>query len=133
MKGVNKVEYSGKEILVIDYSDSKEAEMIQRLMYARNLVLSENKRVLILSVFNKKNYATSNFVKQVEQVNAEMSYLIVKQSIVGLTSVQKWILKGLNLFKLEKNKILDFQTTEEAFMYLVEDSKSERPVTNAYL
>src|SRR5262245_34787173 len=102
MNGVSKKEYLDKEILVIDYSDCKEAEMIERLMYAKELLQRENKPMRVLCLLNNKNYATPNFLRSVERVNTEVPELILKQAVVGLSSVQKMILKGLNLFTVKR-------------------------------
>jgi hypothetical protein len=121
MKGVFKTEYLEKEILVIDYSNCKEAEMIERLTYAKALVESENKPVLVLNLLNEKTYVTPNFVRLAEKINTERPELIYRQSVVGLTKVQKMILKGFNMFTAKK-ELKNFDTTTEALNYLVEQS-----------
>ncbi len=119
MPGVSKTTYAGKTIIVIDYSNGKEAEMIELLMEAKALIESENKPTLLLNVMNERNFTTPNFVRHAEKINTEISHLIVKQAAVGLSLVQKTILKGFNLFTAKK-QLLSFETMEDALKYLAE-------------
>lgn len=118
MKGVYKTEYQGRAILVIDYSSCKEGEMIERLTYAAALIESENTPTRVLSILDDKTYITPRFLREVETVNLKTHTLLERQSVVGLTSVQKVILKGFNLFT-PSTVLRSFDTQDEAFQYLV--------------
>lgn len=118
MSRVHKIEYQGKEVLVSDYSSLKGAEMIEVLNNGRALIESENKRVLSLILF-EKNYVNSDFMRLARELNTEIPHLMGKQAIVGLTVVQKSILKGFNMFTAKKNELKSFDTIDEALKYLV--------------
>ena len=118
MEGVRKLQIEDKEILIIDYSDCKETEMIRRLEHAKTLVQNENKPALILNILNDKAYLTPNFVRQSESVYAEVNQLIEKNAIIGVSQVQKMIIKGFTL--LGNRKLQIFDTFDESIKYLIE-------------
>ena len=121
--GIQKMVYQNKEILVIDYSNRKEAEMIKKIAAFGDYIKKENKHVLVLGIFNEKSYATPGFLAQNRRVNAEVGHLIDKKALIGLNLAKKMILKGQNLAMNTNTK--SFDTMEEAVQYLLED----QPVT----
>ena len=115
---IRKVQYKNKEILIVDFSDCKETEMINTGTESRNLIVNENRKVLLLNIFNEKNYGTPNFMRHAEKINAEIAKLIDKQAVIGLNKIKLTILKGLNL-SVNQN-IKAFESIDEAFEYLVD-------------
>lgn len=109
--------YKGKEIITVDYSDCKEDAMMVLLTKAKDLVLAENKNVLICSIFNNKNFVTPKFMRHVEQELKQTERFIQKNAIIGLSQTQLWILKGINLWY--KKKIYHFESKEVALDFLV--------------
>ena len=120
MTKIQRVKYRGKEILVADYSNCKEAEMISVATELKDLIDKEGKMVLVLSVFNEKNYATPNFVRHIEKEIRKVEHLVDKQAVTGLNDIKIWIVKGLNLWL--KKSVKHFDTVGEAFKFLVDDN-----------
>ena len=114
---LRKVVYKQKEVLIIDYSDLKEAGMIEIMQSAKELILDENKTVLILSIFNHNNYASPRFMRQVEKQVRDIEHLIGKNAITGISDVQQWIVKGINLW--HKNQLHPFDSIDKALDFLV--------------
>ena len=114
---LKKVVYKQKEVLIIDYSDLKEAGMIEIMQSAKELILDENKTVLILSIFNHNNYASPRFMRQVEKQVRDIEHLIGKNAITGISDVQQWIVKGINLW--HKNQLHPFDSIDKALDFLV--------------
>ena len=98
MVRIKKELHGEKTILVVDYSDLKEAGMIELLMEVKDVLAKENKPQLILNYFNSRNYLTPAFMNQAKKISIEYSHLVGKRAIVGINDVKKFILKGLNLF-----------------------------------
>jgi hypothetical protein len=115
MNKVWKVFHKGKEILVLDYSGCKTPEMIEIGRTAKQLMKAENKHVVTLSIL-KNNHLTPEFMRFFEKEIKEVEHLIDKNAITGLTEIQKWILKGVNLWY--KRQIHHFDSYEEALEFL---------------
>ena len=60
---LKKIVYKNKEILIIDYSNCKEPGMIELATAAKELILKENKKVLVLNILNDKTYVTPKFIR----------------------------------------------------------------------
>jgi hypothetical protein len=112
------IQHNGKEVLILDYSGLRELEMISLLDAAISLVLKNNKPVLVLSIL-KKNYITPVFMRHFEKHMPSVEGFSEKNAITGLSQVQLWILKAVNLWY--KKEIHHFDTVEEAQDYLVRD------------
>ncbi|HOX82842.1 MAG TPA: STAS/SEC14 domain-containing protein [Chryseolinea sp.] len=120
MSGIQKLIIGDKEVLLVDYSDCTENEIITLASQLKELVLAENKSVRILSKFNDKNFATPKVMRHMEKVTQLALHLIDGMAIIGLSSTKKVILKGYSLFF--KRDFKAFDTQEEAIAYLVKDS-----------
>jgi hypothetical protein len=126
---VSKMIVDNRIILVIDYTNLKEDGMIALVSEAREIVLKENQPLLILSCFFN-NYITPKYKRHAEAVTAEVRHLIDKQAIVGLTSIQKMILKGYNL--LMQRNFKAFETREEAVRYLLDKNTTDHDLPDFY-
>ena len=114
---LKKVVYKQKEVLIIDYSDEKEAGMIEIIQSAKEFILRENKKVLVLSIFNHNNFVSPRFMRQVEKQVKETEHLIGKNAITGISDVQQWIVKGINLW--HKSQLHPFDSVDKALDFLV--------------
>lgn len=123
---IRKIIHDHKAILVVDYSDSKESEMISRVHALRDLIVKENKPVLLLSIFNDKSYATPPFVRAIEEATDQIAHLIHKQALTGLNHPKKMILKGYN--NRFKRNIQNFDTLEQAIGFLADDNTTDKPL-----
>ncbi len=115
---IQRVVANGKEILVTDYSNNKEADMIKKIVGLGEFIKKENKPVLLLFIFNEKSYATPGFIKKATQVYMETNHLIIKRALIGLNLAKKMILKGHNI---KETTTRSFDTMEEALAYLLEE------------
>jgi len=119
MSGIQKLIIGNKEILSVDYSDCDENEMMSLASHLKELVLTENKSIRILSTFNHKNFITPKVMRHMENVTQLTNHLVDKMALTGLSSTKKIILKGYNL--MFKREFKAFDTQEEAIAYLVKD------------
>jgi hypothetical protein len=117
MDSIRLMRYKDREILVIDYSGCKGEKMMGQVDRAKALLLSENRSFPILSIFDNKTFVSPEFMRHIEKNVPELESFIEKQAIVGISTVQEWILKGMNLWY--KAQVQPFNTTEEALEYLV--------------
>lgn len=124
MEAVRKIVRNNKEILILDYTGIKADKMVEIFDRAKQLILSENKPVLVVSIFCN-NYVTPNFMRHVEKEVKDVESLIDRNSIIGLSEVQKWIVKGMNLWY--KRQLYCFASLDEALEFLVvaEDPSKE--------
>ncbi|MBL7858650.1 MAG: hypothetical protein JNM57_13260 [Cyclobacteriaceae bacterium] len=118
MKGLSKIEANGKEILFVDYSNKKEAEMIPLILESKKIIQSNRAGQLLLSDFTN-TYASPAFMNVLRREIMDVLPLISKQAIIGLNEPKRWILKGFNL--LLKTDYRAFDTKEEALAYLSAD------------
>jgi hypothetical protein len=119
MERISTIIYEGKKILVIDYSGCKEEAMIELLEAALNYVLIANEKQRVLSIFNSKNYVTSRYVSHLESILPKIDHLIEKNVVVGISTIQQWILKGINLWST--NQIYSFDSRQEALEFLTNE------------
>lgn len=123
MGHVKKIEFDGRIILEIDYSDCNESGMINLLHQASIIGITDNRPYLVLSVLNKKNFLTPAFIKEVKEAVKQNLHLIEKQAIVGLTQTQRIIVMGLNIFVQRNFKVFD--TKEEAVRFLLDKDSTD--------
>jgi len=123
MGEVRKLTFDDRSIIEIDYSDLKEPAMIELLGDLNNLLVDENSPLLVLSIFNEKNYITPNFMRNVEKITGEHIDSVKKMAIVGLTRTQTTILQAYNL-KFNRN-FKSFSERPEAIRYLLDEKSSE--------
>lgn len=114
---LRKIVHKNKEILVLDYSDLKEGDMIELVSAARALIQQENKPVLVLSIFNRKNYASRKYIRHLEKELRQIEPLIAKNTVTGISEIQRWIVKGINLWY--KNQLHPFDSVDKALDFLV--------------
>lgn len=117
MEKVRKIIYNDTKILILDYSDSKGKELIEIFNIARELVLAEAKPVLVLNILNSKTFLNSDFIRHVEREVKALDNMIDKQAVIGISRIQDWILKGINLWY--KTQIKKCDNMDEALKYLV--------------
>lgn len=114
---LKKIIHKEREILVLNYSNAKEAAMIEILLSAKEQILKEDKEVLVLSIFNHKNFASPKFIRRLEKELSEVQHLIGKNAVTGISEVQRWIVKGINLWY--KKQLYTFDSVDEALDFLV--------------
>ncbi len=121
MDGIRTIVIDGKEILEVDFTNNKEQKMIEVLMDARKLLINENKKQLVLALFNEKNYLTPKFMEHFRMDKREEAIAAIeRQAIVGFDETKKQIIKGYNIIFNRDMKMFD--TKEEAIEFLTKDS-----------
>ena len=118
-KGLKKIIHKNKEILVLDYSDCKADGMIGLLLAAKEVVIQERKNVLVLSILNKNNYVSPKFMRALESELRQVEHLILKNAVTGISDVQRWIVKGMNLWYRRQLHIFD--SVDKALDFLVSE------------
>ena len=119
MDNVRIIQHNEKDVLILDYSGCIGERMIEHFDRAKAMVLQEGRSFPVLSIFNEKTFVSGRFMRHVEANLPDLEPFISKQAIVGLSTVQGWILKGVNLWY--KQQIHQFDTVEEALEYLTAD------------
>jgi hypothetical protein len=112
-------EHNGKTILVVDYSHAKGDQLIDVFENARKLVLEKDLYVYVINIWDERSYISPAFLSHISAELPLVDYRIKKQSIIGLSAVQKWIVKAVNLWYNEKIKMVN--TQEEALLYFDEN------------
>ena len=118
MERIRKIVHKNKEILIIDYSDCRGEAMIEVFKKAMEVLLTEKRRYPILSIFNSKTLVSPSFMRHIEKEVYNAEDFVVKQAIIGISQVQVWILKGVNLWY--KRQIFYFKSMDQALEFLIE-------------
>ncbi len=121
MDPLRKIVQDGREILVIDFSNLQEEEMMKLLSVSRKLLIEENRMQKLLAIFNHKNYITAKVMRHFETDQIEAIKFSEKLVCTGLSLTQKMILKGYNVIFNRDVKV--FETQEEAIKFLLNDDK----------
>jgi len=119
LEPLRKIIQDGCEILVIDFSDLKEDQMIKLLSDSRRLLIEEKRPQKLLAIFNHKNYITTKVLRHFETDQLEAINYSAKLVAVGLSATQKMILKGYNV--IFSRDIKSFDRLEDAIRFLVDD------------
>ena len=112
----NWIEYKGKEILFIDYRGLGLDESLETLDRAGEMIAERKKKILIL-VDTRDAYTSPEFMTRLKESGKEMSSLMEKQAIVGITGLKAILLNAYNRFT--GSALRPFSTLEEAKEWLV--------------
>lgn len=113
----------GKEIIVVDYSHLKDADMIKLAIQAKALIMKKPTPKLIVNSF-KNTFATPAFLRHMERESVEIKPFIARNALVSLNKPKMMILKGFNL--LLATNFRAFSTEYEAVQYLIEEPVIEK-------
>ena len=117
MNRITKLIINEKEILCVDYSDLKEDQMIALGYTLLEIVLAENKPVLILNIFNERNFLSPNLMRHQRELLQKGIHLVEKVALVGLNPMKRIILTGINL--LLRRDFKAFDNRDQAIDYLI--------------
>tara|TARA_Y100001949_G_C15783468_1_gene241691 strand:+ start:57 stop:416 length:360 start_codon:yes stop_codon:yes gene_type:complete len=117
---VSTINYKNKRIVFIDYTDCKtKEEMIATLREAAELFKASPEKVLSLSDFTDA-FGSKEFMDESKRLSVEvLRAKTEKAALLGITGIKKVLLKGFNAFST--NKLVPFDTKEEALEYLVSE------------
>ena len=107
-------------IMVIDFSNCKEPEMIALLLKAREMIIEKREPTRVVAVFNEHVFITPCFMDAFRTQKREALKFIVRQAVVGMTDTQKIILQGYNMF-FDRN-LVACASKEEAIEYLTSEN-----------
>lgn len=122
---ISRITKNNKEILIVDFSDCDENQMISLVEEGAQILLASNKPLLLLSIYNDQVYATPKFMNVVREETAKFIHMLEKQAIVGLSDTKKIILNGYNLSF--KRNVRSFNS-KEAISFLIDDFTTDRDV-----
>lgn len=115
---VERIKVAEREVIRIDYAGCKQEEMIKLVTQAKEMIREGQQPVRLLCEFNASNWITPQFVKHLEVNYKEVEDLITVNAVIGLSDIQRWILKGINLWT--KREILYFESRDAAISFLAE-------------
>jgi len=115
---ITHIHHKDKEIIHVDYSGCKEAEMIYLTQQHRDLVLKENKPSLFIANY-ENTYGTPDYMKAAKDFTQSTKHLITKGAFLGVTGPKVYLLKGIIFFFNVNFKT--FTTKEEALEFLVSE------------
>lgn len=113
------ISHKGKQILYIDYTKCK---TVEETLAVLELVKAEYEKSegLMLTLNNFEDaYGSSEYMKKASQYGKEIfNKRTAKNAALGVTGIKKILLHGYNT--IVKDKIVPFNTMEEALDYLAE-------------
>ena len=113
---IRRIEFNGIEIISIDYSHCKEAELIAITNEHKELILTENKVSFFLANY-KHTYGTPNYMKAAKDFTQSTRHLVKKGAFLGITGPKVYLLKGITFFIDVDFKT--FENEEEALEWLI--------------
>ena len=115
---VSFIYYKGKKILYADYSNCKTApETIEVLEQTRKAYLHSNEKFLALNNFTNAPSNTEYMELAKKYAKECFDARNIKEACFGIVGIKSILLTAYNL--VVKNKILNFNSKEEALEYLV--------------
>lgn len=117
MDRIKWIEYKGKKILDIDYSDLTKEQIIEVINQLEPFFISQQKNS-ILSVTNFSNsYVNSDIYKALKEVTKNFCEYDKKVAVFGLNKAKNVFLKLIRRFS--NNKIYAFNSKEDALEWLI--------------
>jgi hypothetical protein len=112
------INYKGKKILIIDYTQCKTVQdTLNVLEMVRNEYLKSNEKILAMNDFTGVP-SNNEYMEQAKKYAKELfDSKTLRNSCIGITGIKKILLSAYNL--TVKNKLMPFETKEEALEFLV--------------
>jgi hypothetical protein len=115
---VSFITYKGKKILYADYSNCKTIkETIEVLEQTRAVYLSSDEMFLALNNFSNAPSNTEYIELAKKYAKEYFDHRNIKEACFGITGIKSILLSAYNL--VVKNKILSFNSQQEALEFLV--------------
>jgi len=112
------IEYKGKKILYSDYSNCKTPqETIEVLEQTRKIYVNTTEMFLALNNFSNAPSNTEYIELAKKYAKEYFDSRNIKEACFGISGIKSILLSAYNL--VVKNKILNFNSKEEALEYLV--------------
>lgn len=120
-KGARFVEYRGKQIYYVDYSNitsnSEFLEIIKQTNAFREKTKAEGKRNLLMLVDITGSFVYGEVLDEIKKAGKFTKELTSKEAVVGVTGAKKILLMVVQTFTKMNLKVFD--TVEEAQNWLV--------------
>ena len=115
MERVKKINYKGKEVIFVDYSNVKsEDEMIAIIHALKTMVLGDNKKCVFCADYTG-SFTQPRYMKEANKFISETKHLIDRGSFLGITGAKSILLSSIiRLFGMnfktfnDKNAALDY-------------------------
>jgi hypothetical protein len=115
MRGITTEVHNQVPVLVMDFSNCKEPEMIALLLKAREMIIEKKEPMRVLALFNKHVFITPTFMNAFKTEKREALKFIVRQAVVGMTDTQKNMFFNRNLVACaSKEEAIEYLTGEGA-------------------
>jgi hypothetical protein len=112
------INYKGKKILIIDYSKCRTTQdTLNVLEMVKNEYLNSSEKFLALNDFSNAPSNNEYMDKARQYAKEILDEKTLRNSCIGITGIKKILLSAYNL--TVKNKLMPFDTKEEALEYLV--------------
>ena len=111
------INYKGKQIFYIDYSQVKTATDTLNLLEKSADVLRNHSGKMLILINYKNAFASTEYMKRAKKISTETHHKVEKRALFGVTEIQKILIKTFNRFA--KDKAYPFKTKEQALEFLV--------------
>jgi hypothetical protein len=122
-KGAEIINYKGKEIYYVDYSDIKTngefLAIIKQTNAFREKLKAEGRRNMLMLVNITGSYVYGDVLEEIKKAGRETKHMIRKQAVVGITGGKKILLNIVQSFTGMNLKVFD--TIEGAKEWLIAD------------
>lgn len=112
---MRRIVHKGKEIILVDYSGLKEAEMISLTNQHATLVVAEGKESYFIANY-EDTYGTPDYMKAAHAFTKATKPYVPKGAFLGIRGPKVALLKGVTFF-LNVN-FRAFETEQEALAFL---------------
>ncbi len=121
MERVRYIEYCGKQILLLDFTDCAEEDVFDIMAETQRIVTAQPPHsVLTLSDLSRGHF-TREAVRRMKEVAALDRPHVKRAAMVGVESLPKVFYKGIMEFSARN--FPTFKTREEALAWLVKDEE----------
>jgi hypothetical protein len=115
---ISYVNYKGRKIMYVDYTHCKNTEELLQVLDEVRREYEKTTETFVAVADMRGNFGSSEFMNKAKQLGKDiLDARTTKTAILGVTGVKKILLNGYNAFV--KNKLVPFDTKEEAFEYLI--------------
>jgi hypothetical protein len=117
--GYEWIEYKGKKILYVDYTQCKtKEEMLTMLDEMADVFDKSGGNVLSLTNF-EGNYGSKEFMERARELSDVFRRNRKKSAVLGIQGAKKVLLQAYTL--LTRDNMIPFESKERALVYLIRD------------
>lgn len=104
MERVRFINYRGRDILFMDYSDLQDpAEIIQHIERAKELAAQQPENSVLGLVYLRDANLTSQVKEAMSQAAVHNKPYIIASAVVGMSAVQRLVYEAIRLFSKREN------------------------------